>query len=82
MMFNAPETKNESICIFGIFRGRGACGKSSQCDRTNDQSNCANYLATCRGKPQRASDGRKAGCDRTRGAAGRSTANRFEPSKV
>ena len=33
-------------------------------------------------EPQRASDGSKASCDAARGAAGRSPANRFEPSKV
>ena len=78
------ETKNESIYIFGILRGSGARRKFSNCEGTDDQSNCANCFDPSRGEPQRASDGCKAGCNYARGtaAADRSPANRVEPSKI
>ena len=65
-----------------FFVAAALAGSLHNATATNDQSNRANCLAASRGEPQRASDGRKAGCDYARGAAGRSPANRFEPSKV
>ena len=65
-----------------LFVAAALAGSLHNATATNDQSNCANCVATRGGEPQRASDGRKAGCDYARGAAGRSPANRFEPSKV
>ena len=65
-MFNASETKNESICIFGIVRDRGPCWKFSKCERTSNQSDYANCVASRRGETQRASDGGKARCDYAR----------------
>ena len=82
MMFNARRLKMNRSAFSALFVAAALAGNLPQCDRANDQFNRANCVAACRGEPHRASDGRKAGCDYARGAAGRSPANRFEPSKV